>query len=279
MKKTINYFILLQIFGLFLLSSCSPKVLQDNSHEVKQEKVKTIDLTSKLDSLNQAVPSFFYGKVSTSYTDNKKDLSFKTSLKIKPDSAVSALITYAGIPILNSIVTKDSVKYQNKRDKCYVEKSLDFLKTTFNIPFEFDNVVQLLLGLPVGFEKGNKYFQLQDSTYHVISTHKVRHKKDSLQYISDSQNDIVIKYFLAVNGDYLDKIEIESPADNVKMTIQYFDRREEGTTSKYNLPHAIRAQIVTPDNKIKLSLDFERIEVNNPQQIIYNVPTSYVVCE
>lgn len=271
-------FVLVGFFS-FVLFSCSPKVVKLTDTE-KESKKKTTDLVAKLDSLNQTKPLYFYGKAATTFKDKKNSFSFKTSLKIKSDTAATALITFAGVPIFNSIVTKDSVKFQNKRNKCYSENSIDYFKDLLGYPFEFDNVVQLLLGLPITFEKNGEYIQEPDNIFHILSTHKkIRLKTGSRTYAPDDSDakDLLIKYFLTQDGNTLEKVEIENAADKVKVIVTYGNRSKDPAT--YNYPQLIVAKIITETNKIDVSLEFESMEVNQAQEIYYTVPASYVICQ
>lgn len=276
MRTWINGLYIAGFLSLFV--ACSPKIVQVTTTE-KTEKHKTPFLIERLDSLNKTVPTYFYGKASTNYKDKNRDLSFKTSVKIKSDSAVNALITFAGLPIVNSIVTKDSVKYQNKKDKCYSENSIDYFRESFGYPFEYENVIQLLLGLPIAFESDNKYFQLPDNVYHILSTHRKSQLKNPEQlYVNNNtEDDIIIKYFLVNEGNTLEKVEIDSPGDRVKISVKYGNRSTQPET--FNYPQLISISILTEKNEINITLEFDKLEINQVQEINYTVPKSYESCK
>lgn len=266
-------------FLMVFFVACSPKVVQLTNKE-KENKLKVSDMVNKLDSLNQTKPAYFYGRASTVYHDKKQDFSFKTSIKIKSDSAATALITFAGIPIVNSIVTQDSVKFQNKKEKCYAENSIEFFKDAFGYPFEFENIVQLLLGLPITFEKNNEFTEVQDNVYHILSTQKkIRIKKQTKLYAPEdvTESTITIKYFLVDNGNTLEKVEIENPNEKVKVIVNYGNRSK--SPENYNFPQLITAKIITENNKIDVSLSFDNMEINQIQEINYTVPSSYEICK
>ena len=87
------------IILLVLVASCSPtKIMLLNSD--KLERKKTPELIEALDEMFKYRPDYFYSRISTKFKDTTQSLSFKTSLKIKKDSAVSAFISFAAIPIL-----------------------------------------------------------------------------------------------------------------------------------------------------------------------------------
>jgi hypothetical protein len=110
---------------IWALSSCAPKVGSDLMNGDKLPKIKDKELVDRLDSLSKIEPRTFYSKLDINYKDSTTDISFKTSLKIVADSAISAIITYARIPIVTAMVTKDTITVVNKREKCYTVQSLD----------------------------------------------------------------------------------------------------------------------------------------------------------
>jgi len=269
MKSLIKLLIIVLSSGFFV--ACSPKLVQVTT-ETKTEKIKTDPLMSKLDSLNSQKLDFFYGKASTNYQDNKNNLNFKTSIKIQPDSAVNALITFAGLPIVNAIVTTDSVKYQNKRSKCYTENSIDYFRQQFGYPFEYRNVVQILLGLPVAFDLNAFYYQIPDSVYHVIGT--FLQNGDSTAQNSDK---IALRYYLVNDGNTLEKVEIDSPKDSVHIQVRYGNFITASNGQRF--PQLINVKISTLRKDIFIDFAFEHLEVNHKENIKYFVPKSYGICE
>ena len=128
---------------IWTLFACSPKVGNELMNGDKLPKIKDKELVDRLDSLSKIEPRTFYSKLDINYKDSTTDISFKTSLKIVADSAVSAIITYARIPIVTAMVTKDTITVVNKREKCYTVQSLDYLKTTFGVDFTYENMEEL----------------------------------------------------------------------------------------------------------------------------------------
>ena len=101
--------------SLILFSCATTKVAVE---EEKLERRKTADLLHVLDSIAIRKPDFFYSKITTEYSDTNRSINLKTSLRMVKDSAINLLITYMKLPIVNSIITKDSLTVVNKKDKC-----------------------------------------------------------------------------------------------------------------------------------------------------------------
>jgi hypothetical protein len=97
----------------FSLFSCSKKIgeLRDSASDTSAN----VNWMKILDSLSMKKPDFFYAKMESEFKSNTSNYNFKTSLRMVKDSAMNALITYASVPILNSVITPDSATIVNKR--------------------------------------------------------------------------------------------------------------------------------------------------------------------
>ncbi len=269
-----------QVILFFLLvTSCSPKIVLLNPD--KLERKKTPELVEALDEMIKVRPDYFYSRISTKFKDTTQSLSFKTSLKIKKDSAVSAFISFAAIPILQVMVTQDSLKIVDKRNKCFTISDLSFIKNTFGYAFEYANVEELFLGIPLAYDTNQRYFQIHDPFNYIISSHRKRQIKKSekgkpLDKNTDKDDDIIIKYYLSDDITRLKKLEIESPSDSTRLEINYVTSE---IVSAIHVPKNVEIQVFTPKNTINLTLDYEKIEVNEPQSLILVIPKTYGICE
>ena len=264
---------------LVLMSSCSPKIVLLNSD--KLDRKKTSDLTDALDEMSMQRPDYFYARISTKFKDTTQSLSFKTSLKIKKDSAVSAFISFAAIPIIQAIVTQDSLTVVNKRNKCFTLTDLSVIKNTFGFAFEYANVEEILLGIPLAYDTNQRYFQIHDPYNYIISSHRKRQIKKSekgkpIDKNGDADDDIIVKYYLSDDITRIKKLEIESPSDSTRLEVNYVTSE---IINSYNVPKSVEIQVFTASNTISLKLDYEKTEVNEPQSLLLVIPKTYSICE
>jgi hypothetical protein len=257
----------------FIIFSCSKKIIGENYEKV--DRRKTSDLLDVLDSLALKKPTTFYSKISTKYKDTTMNISFKTSIRMVKDSAVSALITYLSLPIYNSLVTPDTLTIVNKRAKCYVKTKLSYIKETFGVTFDYKNIEELLLGMPLGYEIDQKYFQIHDHYNYIISSHRKREikKADKKEKLQD---DIIVKYYLNNQLNELKKMEINSKLDTTNIIVNYISRNN---INGYSIPHEVTIQVQTPRNSIFVNMSYEKVEINLPQQILITIPEKYEICE
>jgi hypothetical protein len=254
-----------------LFSSCSKIETKENF--VKLDRRKTSDLLDKLDSISLKKPEFFYTKISTDYNDTTKNISFKTSVRMVKDSAINILITYAKIPIINSMITKDSLTVVNKRDKCVIKKDLSYIKENFGIDFNYKNLEEIILGLPLDYDIQHRYFQINDPFNYIVSSHR-KHKIRRSE--RNAKEDIVIKYYLSSSSNELTGMQVFSPSDSTEIKIEYKSRE---LIDGFLLPKEVYIQTQTPRNNIVIQMTYEKMEVNQRQPLIVVIPEGYEKCE
>lgn len=265
--------IIIATAAFFSLLSCAPKMGEAIVANEKLPKIKDKILVDCLDSLSKIEPKTFYAKLDVNYKDSTNEISFKTSIKMVSDSAVNAIITYARIPIVTAMVTKDSITVVNKRDKCYSMESLDYLKSTFGVDFTYENLEELFLGKPLDYNVDQKYFVEHDPFHYRISTHKKREKK---RMDRKPKEDFIIQYILTNDAKSLFQTSIFSPSDSTEICVTYEQRQE---VSGFNVPQFVLVNIKAKNKGIQLKMEYERIEINEPQELFIAIPEKYEKCK
>ena len=266
------------IFSFLLLltaAACkSGEALTTQTEELsKLPKIKDKELIDRIDSLSQLEPKTFYSKLNVTYQEGDKEVSLKTSLKIVADSAVNAIITYAKIPVVTAMVTKDSVSVVNKRDRCYSVTSLDYLKEMFGVDFSYENLEEIILGKPLDYRKEQKYFVDNDPFNYSISTHKKRDRKKPER---KQRDDLMIQYQLTPDAKHLKQTRILSIEDSTEVTVAYMERQ---AIAGFDIPLQVKIDIRTPKKSMVIILFYDKVEVNEPQELIIVIPESYEKCD
>lgn len=273
MNQFIKLFFL--IGPMILLFSCAKKLTELDQEKLQRKK--TQDLIEVLDSLSHKKPSFFYTKIGTDFSDTNRNISFKTSIRMVRDSAINTLITYAKIPMINSIITNDTVKIVNKRDKCYIIQSLSYIKENFGIDFNYRNLEELILGMPLDYDATQKYFQIHDPYNYTISSHKKRDiKRVDRNERMQEKEDVLIKYFLTNDAHGLKGMFIESPTDSTTIQVDYLTRE---MVQGYSIPKDVYIQITSPRNQMRLILSYDKAEIDQVQPLFLVIPEGYEKCE
>ena len=255
---------------LLLLIGCSKNTTEGFE---KWSKKKNVELINVLDSMSAQSFEYFYLKIQTKYEDSTMNISFKTTIRFIEDSALNTLVTWNRIPIMNSIVTPDSVFVSDKREKCYIKQSMDYFKNSFGVDFNFKNIEELAMGLPLDYDRNLKHYQLNSRVGYVLSTHR---KRDIRKIEKKGLKEVFTKYTLSRDLKELKSIEIYSPEDTTTIYIDYNTRQY---VDGYLLPKEVTILVVTPGQKIKTRLNYKKIRVNEPETIHFVIPEKYEECK
>ncbi|MNJ88840.1 hypothetical protein D3C87_63970 [compost metagenome] len=278
---------------LVILCSCARRPVADKP--VKVEKRKTSELIHVMDSLSTIRPNSFYTKIKCHFSDTNRRVSFKTSIRSIKDSIINPIMTYAGIPIVNSIIRRDSLLISNRKDKCAIRTTIGYIKESFGVDFDYRNIEELLLGLPVAYDTTQKYFQINDPYNYIISSHRKRVIKKENKYRDgkegregrrnngngnnndndDDGDNVMIRYFIDPSLKSIGRMVIDSPEDSTHISIDYLSR---DTVDTYLLPKEVIIDIVTARNHIVLTMDYDKTEINTPQEIYFVIPEEYGDC-
>lgn len=269
MIRSIKYIGLVLVALVFV--ACSK---HNTEGGVKLPKKKDTELMDSLDVLAGQEYDYFYSKISTKYKDSAQSVSFKVSSRVIADTTTNLLITYARIPFVNSLITEDSVTVTNKKDKCYIEESIGFIKEKFSVDFTLKNVEEMLLGLPLGYDPELKYYQMESTSEGYVMC---SHTKRELKKIDKGEiEDIVMFYTLSPDLTQLVSTVIVSPKDRTEIKINYKTRELIDT---YLLPKTVEIRILTPEQEIEIDMEYKKTRINEVESIHFVIPESYGKCE
>ncbi len=265
--------LLLLVILSFSFVACGTRKGRQQEDLEKLEKRKETELISKLDSLSKQRPEHFYTKIASRYKDSEYNISFKTSIRMRSDSALNALITYARIPIYNNMVTPDTLTIVDRRNNCYIQEDMSYMKNTFDVDFQHHNIEELLLGLPVGWDSDEEYYQIKDPYNYIISSHNKRNLRRSAK---DTTGSVYIRYYLTETLDNVKRIIIDSPADTTSIDINYFSRE---LIDGYSVPVEADVTVHTPRDTIYVDMKYTKTTVNEPRVIYLAIPDKYERCQ
>tara|TARA_Y100001978_G_C23693243_1_gene436027 strand:- start:1085 stop:1891 length:807 start_codon:yes stop_codon:yes gene_type:complete len=256
------------VFIACLLFSCAKQW----SGDYKLPKLKEKAFTAKMDSLHALTPKYFYSKIKVSYTDDERSVSFKTSVNVSIDSAMSAILSYAAIPIFTAYLDTGQITIVNKKDKCFTNKQISHYSELWGVEFSFKNIQELIFGLPIGYLPKGKYHVINDPYVHTLSSHKKREQKKSEKR---HRSNIIYTYKLNANADQLVSTHINSPADSFKIDILYKQWQEK---EQVNFPKEMLISLRGPKSYSQIKMVFNKLKINQSRRLFMIIPESYEAC-
>lgn len=263
---------ILSVLIIAALTSCGSRRDADRASDVKLPKVKEEVLINRLDSMSSQRPDFFYTKLKSKYSDSQYNVSFKTSIRMRSDSALHALITFARIPIYNTMVTPDTLTMVDKRNNCYIQEGMEYLKTTFGVDFQHKNIEELILGLPIAWDKEEDYHQIKDPYNYVVSSAPKR----TLMMRQSNKEKVSIRYLLTNDTKSLKRMYIESPKDSTSIVVNYYGRE---MVNGFSIPLEGDIKVETPKDELYIDFKYNKTSVNEPRVLYLAIPNRYDRCE
>jgi len=253
-------------FILLTLLSCGRK---KSAFSPEFPTKTTEELVNRLDELSNLEWDFLTAKTNVKLSGDNQNNAFKASLRMKRDSALLVNISFAGIPIVQTVLSNDSLKLLNRKDKCYQFQDRSALAQIIDFPIEYSQLQDLLIGKPLLFDKNEAHIQIQDAGFYQIKT-----KRKRLQ--ETTQEEVIITYFLNPLTLELNKVTLESPFDQTTMEIVYVGKHEK--IEGLSLPQQIDLVIHGPKSTTTLNIAYNRPDISNEKKISLNVPENYVPC-
>ncbi len=192
---------------------------------------------------------------------------------MKKDSALNILITYARIPIYNTLITKDSITIIDKREKCVLIESLEYFRKRFKVDVAYHNAEELFFGAPINFNSNKKYYKIDDPYNYIICSHK---PSEIRKNIRKDKREIISYYTLSDDLKYLKEQRILSPLDTTSVTIYY---KERSIIDGYLLPKKVEVFIYSSTDTMEMKMEYKKRRINSLEPIHYVIPEKYDTCE
>ncbi|MBT8221237.1 MAG: DUF4292 domain-containing protein [Bacteroidia bacterium] len=184
---------------------------------------------------------------------------FSSQIRIKRDSIFLANGKKLSVEGGRIQITKDSFYYINRIDKTFLIDAYDSFAENYNIPFGFEDLMNVLIGDPI-----HNLENASLASYVIRKMHMLRQEDQKFQ----------VDYFFDPVHFRLRELHIRDLFTDRKGIIEYDDYKE--TEQGISFPY-IRNFIFHQNigQKISLEVDFSKIDLNAPKAIKFSIPPSY----
>ncbi len=271
--------LLYSIITLIILAAtaCRPtkKVQKIETAISKKDTVQTVVVTKEptaIDSAKMAAEAYkkatinkidfktFNAKIKIQYEGIEESDQATATVRIQKDSLIWVMLTGPlGIEGMRLQITKDSVVLMNKLKKTVQYRSIDYLKETAEIPFDFYTLQDLIVGNPIFLDSNVVSYKYTDNELRLLMVGSLfKH------FITLNNNDYTITH---------SKLDDVDPLRNRTCDI---------TMSSYEftqgVPFATYRHIsVSEKSKLDIYMDFKNYSFNEVLSFPFNIPKSYKV--
>jgi Domain of unknown function (DUF4292) len=253
-KKNISLLTLLTLS--LLLVSCkgikrgANAALKDRSAEYLLKKIEQ----SKVDA------SWLDAKAKLDFVSDEFSISATAYIRMKKDSAIWIVGKKFGIEGIRALVTRDSVYYLNRLEEQYFVKDISFLQKQFNLPMDFYDLQDILLGNAILLPDESALTARRDSSHYFLETAAPQPEAKSY----------------SINGQhfYSKKMYFKETVAQRIAQLEFGDHRPLEGTNYFSYFRTLFFQ--SPETgQISLNVKFSNVELNTPKSLTFDIPAHY----
>lgn len=277
MNKIISI-LLMVLVSISILSCKSQKEIIQINKLNKRKKIPT--LVQQI-SENEFKGDFLSIKTNVAFKTEKLSDSFKMYIRLKQDSVIWISATYYRVELARLLLTPDSVKILDRKEKKYYTGDFQVLNLNFKTDFNFYTLQDLILGNSTSLLDG-KLKMKSDKQHYVLSTSKKFKDVDSLRVtqlekelinVDEEGEDFRINYSMYYNpSNYrLEKLFAKETKNNKSIFVKYSNFK---LLNGQEFPHEILYNVVS-DKLMKLNISYMKVEVEESLRYPFNVSDKY----
>ncbi len=263
-----------RIIVLFLI--VSGMMACTGSRKAVREPLKEQGELYLMDKLKEHELKFnqFAAKFNVEYLADHKNTTVSGNLRIEVDSMIWISITPAlGLEAVRFMLTPDSIKFINRLSKTYFMRDFAYINQLLNKTLDYDMAQAFLLGNDFSLYDSNTFKASIDNQQYKLSTVNRRKLR---RYVRRSEDDISIP----IQSIWLDPVSFkisrvllkEAERDSRKFLATY--TAFEDVDGKL-IPSNLDFRIETDDNKIRIKINYSRIQIDQEQTYPFRIPESY----
>lgn len=252
-----------------IISACNVKKRASQTDCVS---IKATELLEKIHQ-NTLMYSWYSSKLDAKLTTaNENNQDFKSSIRIRKDSAIWTSVKVMSIPVATSVISTDSVKALVKQpNKRYLLTEIDYLQKKFNISADYFTLQDLLSGRPIMLNKDKQYVVMCIDNELWLMSHTEKEAEKAMRKPNEA-DEYIIKYKINKETFLVEKIDATRINDFSRIIVNY-DQFE--TIEEQSIPTKTSAYFYSVKDTVQIDFSSSKIKLNEPFEMPFNITDSY----
>ncbi len=232
---------------------CKSKAVLQKVLPVKNVRALISELQAR-----QLKYEWFVGKAKVKLETKTQELSFSVQIKQKKDSISWAAFKKVSVEGARAQVSRQYVEVLDRQNNEYSKKPFAFLSSQLQIPFNFADFQQIVVGNALWLDKLN-FVSSQDTAFYKLSG-----KNEQLELDLYLNPDGSLSRLYAIIGAY----SVEAIFGNYQ------------PVENQPIAHEIELFLSSPEaGRTRVKIDYSRIELTAPDVVNFEIPEHYKVKE
>tara|TARA_A100001011_G_scaffold396407_1_gene494177 strand:+ start:2195 stop:2986 length:792 start_codon:yes stop_codon:yes gene_type:complete len=255
-SQVVNF---LLICVILLYAACKSPLLPSSRTPIKN--IETNELTKSI-SKKQLEYKNFRSRVKTTYDDGKRKQQIIINLRMEKSKSIWMSANMI-VPIAKLLVTPGKVSFYEKFQKTFFEGDVSFINRQFNTSFEFKDLQNLLMGLPLTDITRGKWETISHPKYYILTPNskKLRFRPT---FFFDPNNFLLLEQRFMV------------PGTQQNLTIKYLNHQK--LEGEY-VPGEVQISLFDGKNLKRINLEYTRADFPDRMSIPFEIPSGYELIE
>lgn len=253
---------------VFLAQGCS----KNNVNTKKKLPHKSTSfLLDKLQE-NELKCDWFSAKLGIEFVSDKMSDSFKMHVRVRNDSAIWISATYYAVEAARFLITRDTVKLMDRKNKKYFIGDFTYINKKFNVELDFESLQALILGKGSNiaeFEKLKSYSS--NEFYNISSIGKREQNRADKKGDQKAKTDIALTVSVYPGVFKVSRIILQDfkQHKSLKVDFEKYQKVEDQL-----VPKETELNIVA-EQKLDASIEYLKVTLNKPLKLSFTIPEKY----
>lgn len=267
-------------FKTYILLICSIASLYSCSGRKKTidgEKLKNHSPKYLIDSISKTEFDYTWlrikGNAVVNFQGDKNTV--KVNFRIRKDSAIWTSISKSTIPLLNALISADSLKFLKKIDgKQYYLGGYDEINDLFNLDFNYLLLQDVLSGTAIMFDYEGKYKSKIENGMYLLSSDKSKKIEKLLKKgKGNRKHSLFYRCWIEPSNFKCAKVEINFLSDSSELEVNYSDWID---VDGQSFPEKSSIYFTTPYDTLSLEINYSnKVKINEPQKMSFKINDNY----
>ena len=258
-RNRFNLTTFLLLGWIFLFAACKSLALPSSRTPMKEFQAK--DLTKSI-AKNQLNYKKFRSRVKTTYDNGKRKQQIIINLRMEKSKSIWMSANMI-VPIAKLLVTPERVSFYEKFQKTFFEGDVNFINQQFDTSFEFKDLQNLLMGLPLTNIKTGRWQTIYHPKYYILIP-----KSDKLRFrptfFFDPNNFLLLEQRFMVAGT------------QKSLTVKYFNHQK---LDGEFIPGEVQISLFNGSELTRIKLEYTRTDFPDRLSIPFDIPAGYKLIE
>ena len=243
------------ILLMILIAACKSPAVLPSKNPIKYFPIKEL---TKAISKNRIDFKKFRSRVKTTYNDGKRSQQVIVNIRMEKDKAIWISANML-VPIAKILLTPEKLTFYEKFQKTFFEGDFSLINNQFNTNFDFEDIQNLLIGLPLEDLNRGKWETISHPKYYVLSP-KSRKMQFRPTFFFDPSDFSLREQRFLVSGTMQ------------SLTIKYINyQRLEGEF----LPREIEISLFDGLDLKRITLEYTRVDFPAQLSLPFKIPEGY----